>query len=241
MNGTISKVLPSLIRLSELDSALARLLAKHKQIEKEKEEAQVTAGELQRRYEDVKIELDKKRSRYREEETRIKEENEKLVERRKVLSTFSNYKVQQSAQKEIELSAKQLSNQEEKMLTVLEEVEELEKQLATIQEEKEKSDSDLKELLDSAEGEIESLLERSKEKEAERQEILAEIPSNQVQVYEGIRRRHAVDPLVELKNGRCGGCSMQIAPQMMVQVSRGETLVKCRGCGRVLFLREGES
>lgn len=240
MSGNLSKLLPVLIKLSEVDTSLARILAQHKQLEQKKEEEAANANRIKREFEDKNLETEKRRAKYQEEENRISEENQKLVERRKVLSSFSNYKVQQSAQKEIELAAKQLAAQEEKLIVTLEEIENLEKEVAQLKESKESAEKQLKELFESAEGEIEALLARAKEKEEERQQLAASIDPANLNVYERIRNRH-IDPLVPIQDGKCGGCFMQISAQMQVQISRADTLVKCRGCGRVLFLDEVKS
>ncbi|MCI5064781.1 hypothetical protein MRY87_03545 [bacterium] len=232
----VSQVLPLLVQLSEIDSALARLLAKRKQLEEQVEQSQQQLHSLQRDHEAKKGGLEQRRAKIREEERRIAEENEKLVERRKALSTFSNYKVQQSAQKEVEQAAKQLAGQEERVLVSMEELEALEKEVAELETAVEKAAAENQELLDSAEGEIDSLLERAKEKEGQRTEIASQIDSGNLATYDRIRNRHPVDPLVAVQDGKCGGCYMQVGAQMLVQVSRAASLVKCRGCSRVLFL-----
>ena len=236
MSGAVSKLMPVLIKLSEVDSALARLLAKHKQLDQQQEEEKQAFDLMKREYEDKKLDADKKRAKYHEEEKRISEENGKLVERRKVLSSFTNYKVQQSAQKEIEMTAKQLNAQEEKLLESLEEVEALEKEVEGLKEQYEAADTKLKEFIESAEGEIDSILERSKEKEAERAELAGSVDPTNLTMYDRIKKKHPVDPLVPVRDGKCGGCFMQVGPQMIVQLGRADSLVKCRGCGRILHL-----
>lgn len=241
MSEDFAKVLPTLIKLSEVDSSLARILAKHKQLDLEQEDASKAFNLTKREFEDKKLDLDKRKGKYLEEEKRINEENEKLVERRKVLSSFTNYKVQQSAQKEIELAAKQLSAQEEKLLSTLEETEALEKEVEELKLKYSEEEKKLKELSSSAEEEIDALLARAKEKEAERSELAATVDPKNLTMYERIRVKHPADPLVAVREGNCGGCFMQVGPQMMVQISRADSLVKCRGCGRLLFLSSDEA
>jgi predicted nucleic acid-binding Zn-ribbon protein len=237
-DSTTSPVLTQLRQLSELDSSIARLFARQRQIEEERRDQEEEFGQLQRAHDDQALEYQRKRKRYEEEERRIQDENLKLVERRKVLSSFSNYKVQQSAQKEIEASAKQLAAQEEKLIETLEEIEILEAALNTSKEGLALAEEKRKEFLGNTEEECSAIIERSAVKEAQRAEIALRVDSSHLAIYDLIRKRHAVDPLVGIQQGKCGGCYMQVAPQMMVQVARGKDLVKCRGCGRILYLQE---
>lgn len=241
MNGTTtSPSLSKLIQLSELDSSIARLLARQKQLDEERRAKEESCQKLRRGFEEKTVELSGKKKKYQEEENRIQEENSKLVERRKVLSTFSNYKVQQSAQKEIEASAKQLAMQEEKLIETLEDIEKLEALVKAEEENLLSEEEKLKEFSADAEGETESVIERCSEKEGARSELATSVDASHLALYDLIRKRHAVDPLVVIQQGKCGGCYMQVAPQMMVQIARGSDLVKCRGCGRILYLQEEE-
>lgn len=237
-DATNSPVLSQLIQLSELDSSIARLFARQRQIEEERRLQEEEYQQLQRVHDDQALELQRKRKRYEDEEHRIQDENSKLVERRKVLSSFSNYKVQQSAQKEIEASAKQLAAQEERLIETLEEIEVLETALNTAKEGLSLAKEKRKAFTENADEECSAIIERSAEKEAQRAKIAQRVDTSHLALYDLIRKRHAVDPLVGIQQGKCGGCYMQVAPQMMVQVSRGKDLVKCRGCGRILYLQE---
>jgi predicted nucleic acid-binding Zn-ribbon protein len=43
---------------------------------------------------------------------------------------------------------------------------------------------------------------------------------------------------VTLNGGACGGCFYQLPPQRAAEVRRGETLVVCEGCGRMIVAVE---
>ena len=60
-------------------------------------------------------------------------------------------------------------------------------------------------------------------------------------VYERIKERYPMDPAIKVHEGRCDGCGQQVVPQMMLHLEQGQSLVKCRGCGRILFLLSAET
>ena len=46
--------------------------------------------------------------------------------------------------------------------------------------------------------------------------------------------------VVEVRDGVCQGCHMSLAPQLAIQVERGESIQSCRQCNRLLFVPEAE-
>ena len=36
----------------------------------------------------------------------------------------------------------------------------------------------------------------------------------------------------------CTGCHVQVRPQIVVELHKGEKLVNCPGCGRILYIEE---
>jgi predicted nucleic acid-binding Zn-ribbon protein len=41
--------------------------------------------------------------------------------------------------------------------------------------------------------------------------------------------------LAEARNGSCSACFIALRPQVMAQVRRGEEIVTCDNCNRILF------
>ena len=48
-----------------------------------------------------------------------------------------------------------------------------------------------------------------------------------------MRKGYAV---AEVKNGACGGCQLQLPPQLVAEVRRGDELMDCSYCHRILFM-----
>lgn len=71
---------------------------------------------------------------------------------------------------------------------------------------------------------------------AERERLERELPKSAISLYNRIsariRDRVAV---AEAKNGACTACLMTLRPQIMVQVRRGEEIVTCDNCNRILY------
>lgn len=239
MSESSQNLLSKLIVISKVDASLARINAEHSQLETELADRILAAKALRSDYEARKAELDKQRSGYDREEKRLRDEQQKLVDRRKGLLSFTDYKVAQAAQKEIEHASKQLGLHEEKLLATLDQIDSMASEVNEIEETLSKMEGDLNTFEEEARGTMETLLGRRDEREQERKELAQGIESRPLTLYEGSLRRFPTDPVVAIgKDYLCQGCFMQVGPQMLLRISRGEELIKCPGCGRILFIDE---
>jgi len=185
--------------------------------------------------------VEEKKQKYAKDEKLLKEEQQKLVDRRKALTTLQNYKLQSAAEKEIDHVSRGLSVREGTLVDSLDEMEKLEeaateisKLISSLEEELGKEEKD-------AEATFVTLEERESEYLTQREESISEVDESALSLYDRVRQRFPMDAVVPVTNQTCTGCFMKIVPQTMVEISRGEKLVRCRGCSRILYLGESDS
>jgi predicted nucleic acid-binding Zn-ribbon protein len=235
-------VLEKLIALSKVDASLAQMAAEQKKLTTQLADKLLELKSTQEDSSGRAAELADRKERYRREEKRLEEEQQKLVDRRKGLASFSDYKTQQAAGKEIEHSSKQLGAQEEALLGTLDALDDYEKETtdkAAVLEALEKEVADLEE---DVKGTIANLEERMAERSGERKTLVEGINARDLTIYERIQNKHPVNPVVSVGSDyHCQGCFMQVGAQSLVKLSRGDELVKCRGCARILFLDQSAS
>jgi len=238
MTEVKQNLLSALVLISKIDASLARLEAQRTSLESEitGHQAALKKAQLEQELKD-KLLADKK-ARLQREEKSLKEEQEKLVARRKALTTFSNYKLQQAAEREIDHASRQLRVREEALLGVLEENEKLEEECKALASSTKSLTESLNKLTQEAKEAFSVFAGREKEYKQERAELVTKIDAAALAMYERIRERHPCDAVVAVKGQACAGCYIQVAPQLIVEIARGDTLVKCRGCGRILYLEE---
>jgi len=238
MSDAKSQNLSNLVALSKLDNSLALIKSERTQLASALEQQEKQLHDLKVSSENAEVKFSTEQEKYQKEEKRIREESQKLVERRKALQTFSNYKVQQAAQKEIEQSAKQLGLQEEKLIAQLDLIASLEEDAKQKKELFTSAVEKLEEAKKEAEETFATLEQREVDKLKERDELVPQIPEEQIAVYRQVSIRFVGDSMVPLNDGVCSGCFVQVGPQMMVQISRGGELTKCRSCGRILYIED---
>jgi predicted nucleic acid-binding Zn-ribbon protein len=70
----------------------------------------------------------------------------------------------------------------------------------------------------------------------ERERLLAELPKPMGVMYVSISKRIRNGVAVaEAKNGACTACFMSLRPQVMSIVRRGDEIVTCDNCNRILY------
>ena len=233
-------LLSQLILVSKEDSALASIAAERRKLEKEISEIAAAFKKIDTERLQKLRSHDEKKSRYNKEEKRLRDEHDKLVGRRKALTTLNNYKLQQSAEKEIEHAAKALNEQEETLLESLEEIDKLNAEVTSLAKSADEKKAEHTKVTSEAAAAFKSFSEREATHQQERLRLVQGIDAKSLTIYDRVKERFVMDPVVEVVGSSCKGCHMQVGPQIIVQISRGTSLVRCPGCGRILFLKEGQ-
>jgi len=75
-----------------------------------------------------------------------------------------------------------------------------------------------------------------------RERLLNELPKHMASLYGRIsaRIRDGV-AVAEARNGACMACFMALRPQAMAQVRRGDEVVTCDNCNRILYYVPSDS
>lgn len=157
-----------------------------------------------------------------------------LEKYQKQMLTIKTNKEYDALVKEIDESKETIASGEDKILMLMGEIEEL---TAKVEEYETKCD-DLKKnntsQLDTLQTQIDSVEEKRKIKEDERKNIQVRIPKNIMVVYERIRRGRGGMAVVSVKKRACGACFKQLEPQLVQEIKKGERLITCDSCGRIL-------
>ena len=241
MESTPKNLITQLLKISKIDASLASIKAERKKLEDgiASTLAAIKKDDIERQSK-TKIHDDKK-ARYQKEEKRIRDERDKLIARRKALTSLGNYKLQQAAEKEIDHASRQIGTQEEGLYTVLEELEKLSGEIKVLEDNISALRASYDRTCTEAKETVANLEDRSQRYLQERAELVKDIDSRSLTTYERIRDKFVMDPVVEVKGGNsCAGCFMQLGPQVVVQISRGDSVVRCPGCGRILYIAEKE-
>jgi len=139
-------------------------------------------------------------------------------------------------QREIDLAKKRKADIEEQLLTIMDRVE----KKGTEKERIQKSfDADRVILDEKKEGllaqirELESVVAEYKGKD---QKLRKSVDPSLLSKYDRIRQSKKGIAVVECADGVCKGCHMHIPPQLYNELVRGDKMINCPACQRILYI-----
>jgi predicted nucleic acid-binding Zn-ribbon protein len=167
----------------------------------------------------------------------LQEENRKAIDKRMRMNRIKNIKELQALQREIDQIKQGNSQLEGELLAVMEA---LETKGAAHQQ----SEAELKGLEEGWSGkkeELEAQIAEIDQAVAEtykaRAEIAAQLSGDLIGRYELIFSRRGGMAVVALSEGICGGCHMNIPPQLWNEIIRNDKLILCPNCHRILYYK----
>ena len=141
-----------------------------------------------------------------------------------------------AAIREADAARKQISAFETQILEQMEIIEQAEKDLAERAPEVEKLGADMKARFNSFDEQVRTQQQQVETARAERERLMNELPKTTSAMYKRIvsRIRDGV-AMAEARNGACMACYMALRPQIMSEVRRGEEVITCDNCNRILY------
>ncbi|HEX9079063.1 MAG TPA: C4-type zinc ribbon domain-containing protein, partial [Desulfuromonadaceae bacterium] len=71
-----------------------------------------------------------------------------------------------------------------------------------------------------------------------REEITKHLPANVLKRYNVLREQRRGQAIAFARDGYCLGCNMNLPPQLYNSLFRGDEMISCPHCQRVLILKQ---
>lgn len=225
-----------LVALQNLDTSIRRLQEELEAIPQRR--AEIEKEFDQRAFEIRALENSRDEARHTRTrlETEVSEQRIRVERAERNLMSSKRQDEYTAAIREADAARKQISALETQ---ILEQMEILEKAQASLDERAEEiaslnSDRDAR--LKSFDGETGLQAAKLAQDRAERERLLSILPKPMGALYNRIsaRIRDGV-AVAEARNGACMACFMSLRPQAMAQVRRGDEVITCDNCNRILY------
>lgn len=206
-----------------------------------------TVGKLQQTYDErqesiveLQEKIEKNDARRRELEAELADETGRIKERQSKMMQVQTNREYQSLLKEIEDAKKANKDREDEVVQVMEEVDSLSK---ILEEQLARSEGDEKSL-----AELNKKLETLRKNVEKKKKVVFKdrdskskgLDENLLSRYDILRERRNGRAVVGVTDGVCQGCFMAIPPQQYNEILRGEKMLNCPTCQRILFFQEEE-
>ena len=234
--------LDKLISLQKTDTNLRRLKnaletaeARRAQIEQEFEGHAFSIREIQNR----RDELNAKRA---DLERQIAENKTYLDRAARNLTHAQNTKEYETAMRETDALQKQIQAFETQIVESMEESETVEKDLADRADEINTLDAKRDAALAEFDKAIKADRKEFEAESARRHEVFATLPDRLASVYDRLAQRSRDGIAVaEVVNGSCSACYMSLRPQVVLNVKKGDEIITCENCTRILYIQTRQS
>jgi len=234
--------LQQLIALQNLDTTIRKL-------EKDQQAVPERRAEIEREFDQRAFEIRALESRREEaKHTRARLENEVVEQRgraeRAERNLMSSKKQDEytAAIREADAARKQISALETQILEQLEQLEQTEAALKQRADEIATLNSDHEARLKAFDEEAGTIGQRLATARKDREEVFANLPKQLSALYTRIKTRIRDGIAVaEARNRACSACFMSLRPQVMAEIRRGEDIITCDNCGRILYVVPADS
>lgn len=233
--------LEKLIELQKTDTNIRRL---KKQIDTAEQRRADIEQEFEKHASSIR-EIQGRRDKFNTERADLEKqiaENKTYLERAdRNLKHAQNQKEYETAMREIDALQKQVAAFEAQTVEKMTAVEEVEKELETRADEINTLDAKRAEALSRFDTELTANKKEFESESKARETVFATLPAQLASVYNRLAQRSRDGIAVaEVVNGSCSACFMSLRPQMQVEVKKGEQIITCESCTRILYIPRKE-
>ena len=234
--------LSQLIALQNIDTTIRRLQT---ELESIPERRAGIEKEFDQRAFEIRA-LEAKRDQARRERARldleIQEQRVRAERADRNLMSSQKQDEYQAALREADAARKQISAFETQVLEQMEVFEQAEKDLAERAPEVEKLGAEMAQRFAAFDEQTRTQADEVTAFRAERERLLNALPKSMSSLYNRISARiRGGVAMAEARNGACTACLMALRPQVMAQVRRGDEVITCDNCNRILYFAPADA
>jgi predicted nucleic acid-binding Zn-ribbon protein len=227
----------AILRLQSLDLRIADLEKEIQALPKHVSEIERKLDAFLRRLEADRASLSANARERKSLEDDIKAQQGKISKLRDQMMQAKTNEQYRAFQNEIAFAEGEISKSEDKILDLMAAAEPMETAVK-------RAESALAERKKEVEAEQERARKRTAEDQAflekarqERSQLTAEVNPQLLRQYEQIRKRGRGLAVSDATNGTCEACHIALRPQYFQELRKGEKLLNCETCGRILYYK----
>lgn len=222
-------------RLRQLRKSLESAEARRAEIEQEFEQHASSIRDIQRRRDDLKTQR-------AEIENEMAKSKTYLERADRNLKHAQNQKEYEAAMRDTDTLQKQISGFETQIVELMSEIETVEAELSERADEIASLDGNRAAALAEFDTGLAGEKAEFDQTTTKRAEMFAKLPERLAAVYDRLAQRSRDGIAVaEVVNGSCTACFISLRPQVQMEVRRGDQIITCENCTRILYLRPAQS
>ena len=234
--------LKQLIALQNADTGIRRLQAEIEAIPERRAEIEKEFDQRAFEIRALETQRDDARGERARLETEVQEQRARVERAERNLMSSKNEHEYAAAIREADAARKHISQLETQILEKMELFELAETNLKEREPEIARMHAELDERIKALEEQARNQTNELAAMRAERERLLETLPKSMSAMYKRIstRIRDGI-AVAEARNGSCTACFMSLRPQVMAEVRRGDEIITCDNCNRILYYMPAEA
>ena len=227
--------LVQLIALQEKDKALDALKASRTAIPQSVEEKRSVLSSSKAAVDEAKRALTKLQLSKKDKELELGTKEEEIKKKNIDLNMIKTNEAYKAMLSELEGAKQRIRTLEDEILSVMYEIEQASKAVVNAEKEAKAHESGINAEIAKLEAQGTEIDGKIAVLEQDRVAFAAQVPAGLLDKYEDIREGRQGLAIVPVEGENCGGCSMTLRPQILNDVLKGQELVFCDNCSRLLY------
>ncbi len=235
MNQTLKQDIETLVRLQEIESEILRLQSVIQKVEKEKIALASRLNAFKTDLDTRRQELEEIQQKCTDAEQEIKTVDDRIIKSNETLRMVKTNKEYQVLLREVDDNKRRKDALESQLLDFYDQREAIE----TGVKESEQQFLQLEQHIRAEQAEIDK-------KTVDDRELLAQSLEQQKKIgqdldpslmtrFRKVSRMNQGQAVAQVRNESCMGCFMNVPPQLCIEVQRGNQLISCPQCSRILY------
>jgi hypothetical protein len=233
----VKSELEKLIALQELDIKIREIEKDIANIPNQQADIENQFNAFAADYLDKKTRLETTKKEQRQAELDLKELEEKLEKYKQDLMRVRNEREYSTVLREIDVTKKAISGLETHTLEKLEVIEQVEKEIEALTPEIEVKRREFDALIAECASHLDKLKADLAAWRQQRLGLVNGIPADLLAKYDRLSQLRDGLALAEVRDGSCTACFMTIRPQAYADVRKGEQILICDNCSRILYYK----
>jgi hypothetical protein len=236
----MNKHLKQLIDLSAVDKEIDAFEPQIDEANYKYEAALATRNSLDGEISSLEDEIKNEELKKHKNELHLAELSAKLEENKKKSSDIKTEREMKSLQLEEEIAKEQVNFANEEIARLDKLVSAKKARLEELSAKKAELDASLTTIKVDVDAKLASIEVARRDVFAKKEKLVGEMNQKGLAFYQKIRRWAKNTTAVELKEQACMGCFMHVNDKVYADVIKGEEIVTCPHCGRILYMAQGE-
>jgi hypothetical protein len=225
-----------LIKLQEIDAKIKTTSILIEKFPLQIDQIDKKIEESQQIVQDAKVKLVQNQKKRRDFESQAQDLKEKISKYKRQLNEVKTNKEYSSLLKEIEESQTKIDYLEEEIISEMLAADDIEKEIQQADQKLQHVQKELTQQKETIFLDKKKAEERKAELLKKKEELLPQIPGDQIRLYDSIFAKRDGIALSPVRDEFCTMCHMRVRPQMLNELIEENKIILCENCGRILYL-----